>query len=72
MGWCSGTELFDAVAESIINSPLTRKEKVKILVTLIEAMEDQDWDCQQDSRYWNEPLVAAAMKVVHPSWFEGE
>lgn len=69
MGWGSGTELFDAVAESIINSPLTRKEKVKILVTLIEAMEDKDWDCQQDSRYWNEPLVAASFKVVHPNWF---
>jgi hypothetical protein len=39
---------------------------------IIVALEDMDWDCQQDSSYWDEPLVARIFRELHPDWFEGE
>ena len=42
MGWCSGTRVFDPVAKCILEGKLTRKEKVKLLVELINALEGAD------------------------------
>ena len=71
MGWCSGTKLFDIIVESLIDKKRTKtpKEVIKILT---EVMEDMDWDCQQDSRYWNHPLIQDVFKELHPDWFEEE
>lgn len=80
MGWCSGTGVFDAVASKFLAEP--RKEKnakikfktdlsdeVKIMIrTLIEALEDMDWDCQDESTYWDHPLVRSIMRDRHPHW----
>ena len=66
MGWCSGTELFDSVcAELFSEAPLHTK-----LVNIIEAFEDMDWDCQDDSDYRDHPAVVLAMAELHPDWFE--
>jgi hypothetical protein len=70
MGWCSGTPIFDAVASALLDDKPT--DKKALLRTVIEAMEDQDWDCQEDSAYWDHPLVREAMKELHPSWFNDE
>lgn len=70
MGWSSGYLVFDHIVSSFIDSNLSRKEKIKILVALIEALEDQDWDCQFDSKYWDNSIVVAAWQRVHPEWFD--
>ena len=70
MGWSSGAEVFDPVVESFISSNISRKEKIRIIVALIKALEDQDWDCQFESKYWDDAVVVAAWQRVHPDWFD--
>jgi hypothetical protein len=70
MGWCSGTYIFDAVAKVLLDDkPVDKKA---MLITLIDALEDGDWDCHSESAYWDNPIVREAMKERHPSWFEDE
>lgn len=69
MGWCSGTEIFDAVVPAILGDEIDKK---KTLAALICALEDLDWDCQGDSSYYGHPLVQEVMRELHPRWFEGE
>jgi hypothetical protein len=45
------------------------KETIK---RLIESLEDGDWDCQQDSAYYDHPIVRKAFMELHPDWFEEE
>ena len=61
MGWCSGTPIFDTVCEEVLELKVSQSIKERILTKLIEAMEDQDWDCQYDSDYWNDPLVGSLL-----------
>lgn len=66
MGWCSGTVVFDAVMDAVLK-PET--DRAVMLRTLIDALEDMDWDCQQDSEYWEHPIVRQVMQEKHPDWF---
>lgn len=68
MGWCSGTGVFDKMAKFIINSPQPEDQKVEALVHLAQALEDQDWDCQQDSDFYEDPIVRRALRQLHPDW----
>ena len=70
MGWSSGGMIFDPMAKCILESSLTRKEKVKFLVELIKALENKNWDCQCESAYFSDPIVLAAFKELHPDWFD--
>lgn len=64
MGWSSGTDLFDTVmAELVKEGPI---DKVRVIRALLKAMEDEDWDCQNESEYWNHPLVQEANALLHP------
>ena len=73
MGWCSGTNIFDAVTEALLeekdNKPVDVK---KVLTVLTYVLEDNDWDCQSDSDYYEHPIVQEIMKKRHPKWFEDE
>lgn len=69
MGWCSGTPIFDAVYGYINrNSNIPQDEKIAILKVLTDAMEDHDWDCQDDSKYAGKVLWEKVMKELHPDW----
>lgn len=71
MGWCGeATRVFDTVAELVLKSTATDSEKIALLKTLIEALEDEDWDCQNDSDYIDHPLVDGIMRELHPDWDE--
>lgn len=72
MGWCSGTSIFDKVAKFVIDSNLQDYLKFDVLATLADAMEDEDWDCQSDSNYWDNELVQRVMKHLHPDWFKDD
>ena len=70
MGWCSGTEIFDEVCSILLSpKPIDTHEA---LVKVIKCLEDGDWDCQSDSKFWDHSQVISAMQEVHPSWFEEE
>ena len=69
MGWCSGTEVFDPIAKALLGSIEGKPIDVeRVLKTVIGALEDGDWDCQEDSAYWDHPLVKKIMKELHPDW----
>ena len=68
MGWCSGTEIFDVVAEAVLED----LPKEEILGRLIDVLEDHDWDCQCDSDYWNNPIVRKLFEERFPEWFKDE
>lgn len=70
MGWCSGTEVFDKVVAYILKSTLTTADKAGLIRILTEALENHDWDCQDDSIYANNPLVSKVMAELHPDWDE--
>ena len=64
MGWCSGTQIFDPVVGALLNGD----SKEAIIRVLVEVLEDEDWDCQSDSAYIDDPIVAKIMKDLHPDW----
>jgi hypothetical protein len=55
MGWCSGTVVFDAVCGALLSED--KPDKKYAIKALIEALTDNDWDCEPDSEYWDHPLV---------------
>lgn len=70
MGWCSGTFIFDRMADFILDTDKSDDEKYWALKALAEALEEQDWDCQSDSNYYDHPVVQKVFKSLHPHWFE--
>lgn len=58
MGWCSATEIFDDVCDVLLaEEPI---DKVQVIARLIDALEQGDWDCQEESGYWDHPVVVQA------------
>lgn len=70
MGFCSGTDIFDHVAKAVFNSSLSNDEQKEIITALVEALEDHDWDCHDDSAYIKHKVVHRVMHELHPDWFE--
>jgi hypothetical protein len=64
MGWCSGTELFDAVIDAIPGKART----VELFAKIIAAFEERDWDCQLESDYAGDTNFLIAYKKLHPDW----
>ncbi len=72
MGWCSGTEIFDKVADFVLHSVFAGNEATRqyTLEVLVSALEDHDWDCQDDSQFIEHPIVKKVMRQLHPDWFK--
>lgn len=69
MGWCSATEIFDEVCSALLDEG-DKPSVEETLKRLVIALEDGDWDCQSDSRYWDHPVVSKIMGERHPNWFD--
>lgn len=65
MGWCSGTPIFDAVAENVLDSDLSVERQFVIMRVLAEIMLDQDWDCESDSAYYDHPIVQRVLRELN-------
>lgn len=66
MGFCSGTDIFDPVAENVLDSDLSVERQAEIIRVLIVALYDHDWDCESDSRYYDHPLVRRILRELNP------
>lgn len=71
MGWCSATVLFDAVLDGLLGKK-SKKNIEDTIRLLIEEFENMDWDCQQESAYYDHPIVQSVFKELHPDWFEDD
>jgi len=69
MGWASGTDVFDAVAREILGDA-GAISKTKVILALVEALEDNDWDTQNESEFYDHPIVRRVMRELHPDWDE--
>jgi hypothetical protein len=70
MGWSSGGELFDKVISVVkveVPDPAARQ---RIYTKLIPAFENHDWDTQMECG--GDDAYDAALKQLHPEWFEEE
>ena len=68
MGWCSGTEIFDAVVKPVLeNVDLSDVGKYEIIYALVVKMFSHDWDCESDSDYYDNPIVKKAMRNAAPN-----
>ena len=72
MGWCGGTEIFDKLVGKILDIKADDDTKINLIRILVVALEDQDWDCQSDSDYYDNPLVYFAFTEIHPDWNTAE
>lgn len=48
MDWSSGSELVEKVAQSIVANVPDAAARKRLYLDLVNAAEDQDWDCQQE------------------------
>lgn len=62
MGWSGGDEVFDPVADALIEAQVDDAVIFKVLTTLISKLQGRDWDTEEESlsRYQNNPAVVAA------------
>lgn len=62
MGWSSANEIFDPVAQALIDLGATDETKTRVLGTLIKNLQDGDWDTEDESleRFRKDPAIVAA------------
>jgi hypothetical protein len=68
MGWCSATPIFDKVAHFVLKTDAPDDEKYEVLYVLADALENEDWDCQSDSDFFEHAIVQRIFKELHPDW----
>jgi len=68
MGWCSGTDIFDAVVETIYTVVSDEGSRYMLIYNLAKSLEQHDWDCHSDSVYYDNYLVQRVFKQLHPDW----
>lgn len=69
MGWASGSYIMQPVIDALkaeVKDDATRK---RIYLSIIPAFEQEDWDTQ-DECLGTDDEFDAALKELHPSWFE--
>lgn len=72
MGWCSGTIVFDAVCDALFVEDADGCSKEYAIKALIEALQDSDWDCENESEYFDNPLVKKCFIELGNNYWEEE
>lgn len=49
MGWASGDEVFDPVAQALVKQGASDEMKIAVLEPLIDALRDKGWDTEHES-----------------------
>ena len=64
MGWNTANDIFDPVCELLQTAHVWPQTKKRILVALIKALQEQDWDTEDESleRFPNDPIVVEAFR----------
>lgn len=69
MGWASAGEIFDRVADGLIEAQASEGTLRKVLGPLITQLQDGDWDTEDESlgEYADNPVIVAlfAERGVH-------
>lgn len=62
MGWNSAGDIFDPVAKALVDLNAPDDVKTRVLGDLIGALQDGDWDTEDESleQFKNDPAIVAA------------
>lgn len=62
MGWASGNDIFDPVAQALIDAAAADKLKRDVLTKLIDALCNEGWDTEDESfdRFRHDPAIVQA------------
>lgn len=67
MGFCSGTQIFDDVADEILDKRWLMEENQRAVIkALVKALYAHDWDCESDSKYYDHPIVQSVLRELNP------
>ena len=69
MGWSDGSEVMNRVIDAVKPHVANDEVRKSIYTPIIEALEDGDWDTQDESMGKDEAFDAA-LKELHPRWFD--
>lgn len=64
MGWASAGQIFDPVARALIELGAPDDMKTRVLGDLIGALQDGDWDTEDESleQFKDDPAIVAAFR----------
>jgi hypothetical protein len=64
MGWNSAGEIFDPVAQAMIELNASDEMKIRVLGDLIGALQDGDWDTEDESldQFGDDPAIVEAFR----------
>ena len=68
MGWASGSEIMNAVIDAVKPHVTDKAARKAIYTPVIGALEDGDWDTQDESMGKDEAFDEA-LTELHPTWF---
>jgi hypothetical protein len=73
VGWCSASDIFNQVADSLIETKASDEIKHKVLGDLCDSLQGEDWDCEYDSldKYADDPIIVQVF-ADHGVEFERE
>jgi hypothetical protein len=69
-GWCSGSDI--AIGMILVLKREIKDKAVRKIIyrKLIDALENNDWDCQNEAE-GEDPVFNEALHEMHPEW-EGQ
>lgn len=72
MGWGSAYSLFNTVADALIEANASDEIKEHALTTVIQRLQEDDWDTELDSLqgYLNDPAIVRAFAANGITWPE--
>lgn len=62
--------MFGAIVDTIFFEEAVNKEDV--LVTPFQTLRDNVWDCADESKYIDHPIIRAIIEKCEPGWFDCE
>lgn len=71
MGWSGGSEVASSLIRAIKKNVDSDDVKSKLYEELLEALENQDWDNQEDAE-GVDPVFDAVLKAKYPDWYTEE
>lgn len=66
MGWTGGSDILDTVVKFLLTTDLSNSQKKKCIKALIQVLYDHDWDTENESKYFNHPLVNKIFRELNP------
>ena len=67
MGWASGSQVMDGIIEVVQKEIKDPKVRCRLYKGIISALENQDWDTQNECEGTDESHDKALMEL-HPDW----